>query len=559
MTKKLSPFWAVSAIVIGAVLVFCLYIPVWHMLRKSVFLPSGFSLELFGLLFQNSAMVGMLANSMAIGVIVTLLCVAISLPLGWFSTRYRLPGQGILNGLLLLPMILPPFVGAIGMKQFLARFGVLNLALTKLGIVHEPIDWLGTGFWGVVVLEVLHLFPIVYLNLTASLANINPAYEEAAWNLGSSSARFIRKILLPLAAPGLFAGCAIVFVWSITDLGTPLILDYRNVVAYQVYGMITDTNENAMGYALVVLLLAWVAVIYFASKAVFLRGQRMSSVKGMRTAVKARPSPLVLTVALALFLGVAACAAVPHLMVLLSSVAERWFMTILPERLSFEYYRAVFEHPLTVMSMRNSVMLSSVATIADIVLGVLAAYLISRFRFKGRALLDFSVMLPLALPGLILAFGYVGTFAGTWLDPRINPFPLLIAAYGVRRLPFMVRSVDAGLQQVDPAMEEAAYSLGASPGRTLTRVTLPMISANVIAGAVFVFTFAMLEVSDSLILAMKEVHYPIAKAIYAMSSRIADGFPLASAMGVLAAILLATGLFAATKVLGRKMGEMFRM
>jgi iron(III) transport system permease protein len=158
----------------------------------------------------------------------------------------------------------------------------------------------------------------------------------------------------------------------------------------------------------------------------------------------------------------------------------------------------------------------------------------------------------------VLAFGYVGAFGGTFLDIKQNPMPLLVIAYAIRRLPYMVRAAYAGLQQTSETLEEASLNLGASPLRTLRRITFPLVMANIAAGAVLAFSFAMLEVSDSLILASKEEFYPITKAIYALSLRVADGPYVASAMGLLGMALLAVSLIVAGKFLGKRMGELFR-
>jgi iron(III) transport system permease protein len=557
--KKVPVFWMILLVVLAVLLLVFLYFPVGFILRQAFFPGGRFSLAFFTIIAGHSLVTASILNSMLLAVTVTTACVAVSLPLAWYATRYRFRGQGLLTGFMMLPMVLPPFVGAIGMKQFLSRFGTLNLLLLKTGIIDTPVDWLGSGFWGVVILEVLHLFPIVYLNLSASLANIDPSLEEAAWNLGSGTSRFARKILFPLAAPGLFAGCAIVFIWSMTDLGTPLILEYRSVAAYQIYSMINDIHENPMGYALVLFMLAWVALMYFTSRMFFLGHGIQGSSRASRAVVRPRLHGWRVVLVLGLFLLIGLAALVPHIMVVISSLAQKWFMTMLPEHISLEYYHSALSHPLTITSIRNSLFLSSLATLLDIVLGVMGAYAIARYRFWGRALLDFSIMLPLALPGLILAFGYVGAFAGTPLNPRIDPFPLLVAAYSVRRLPFMVRALDAGLRQVAPSMEEAALNLGASHGTTLVKVTLPLISPNIMAGGILVFAFAMLEVSDSLILAMKENYYPLTKAIYALVNRIGDGFPVASTLGVVSMILLAGSMLLAGRILGKKMGELFRI
>ncbi|OHE86284.1 MAG: hypothetical protein A3G75_09610 [Verrucomicrobia bacterium RIFCSPLOWO2_12_FULL_64_8] len=198
------------------------------------------------------------------------------------------------------------------------------------------------------------------------------------------------------------------------------------------------------------------------------------------------------------------------------------------------------------------------STGADVVLGVAIAYLLARTRIPGKGVLDTLAMLPLALPGIVLAFGYLSGYSGTFLDARDYPVPLLVISYAVRRLPYMVRSAYAGMQQTSVALEEASLNLGASPARTLVRITFPLIIANLVAGGVLCFAFAMLEVSDSLILALKPQYYPITKAIYDLLGRIADGPYIASAMGVLGMVLLGGSLFLAGKFLGRRMGELFR-
>ena len=234
-------------------------------------------------------------------------------------------------------------------------------------------------------------------------------------------------------------------------------------------------------------------------------------------------------------------------------------MSVLPNGYTTEFLGKVFTHQLTVSSIRNSVFLSTLSTILDIVIGVTVAYLLVRKVFPGKDLLDVLAMLPLALPGLVLAFGYVGAFSGTFLDIRNNPMPLLVIAYAIRRLPYMVRAAYAGFQQTSETLEEASLNLGASPARTLRKITMPLVAANIMAGSILAFAFAMLEVSDSLILAAKEEFYPITKAIYALTLRVADGPYVASAMGLLGMFLLGGSLLLAGRFLGKRMGELFRV
>jgi iron(III) transport system permease protein len=539
-------------------IVFMLY-PLGYVFTNAFFTAEGFSLIFMKLMFSSPNYTIILANSVNLGLAVTLFTTLLSLPLALLLVRYNFRGKGLLNGLILIPMVLPPFVGAIGMRQLLARFGSVNLLLLELGVINEPIDWLGGGsFWGVVILEVLHLYPIMYLNLAAALANVDPSLEEAARNMGANSFRLFRTVTFPLMLPGYFAGAIIVFIWAFTDLGTPLIFEYREVVAVQIFSMVTDLHQNPMGYAFVVVVLALTLFFFYLSKRILGGGRYEMLGRGHVTSA-ARPASASITImAYAVVLGISALALIPHLGVWLTSVTGRWFLSVLPSEYTMKFYKDVFSHDLALLSIKNSLLLSSLSTIIDVVLGITIAYLLARKRVPGRNVLDALAMLPLALPGLVLAFGYVAAFSATPLDARVNPVPLLVIAYAVRRLPYMVRAAYAGFQQTSVALEEAAINLGASPIKTLYQITMPLIFANLIAGAVLSFSFAMLEVSDSLILASKEQYYPITKAIYALLGRIADGPYIASAMGMLGLLLLAGSLFIAGRFFGRRMGELFR-
>ncbi len=549
----------VIAVIAGFLGIFLLY-PILYVLKEAFFSQGTFSLAYFRNILANPTARTAMANSFLLSLATTLVTALLAIPLAFLTTRFRFPGKTLLTGLLLVPMIMPPFVGAIGMRQFLARFGSINLLLIQGGLIASPIDWLGSArFWGVVLVEALHLYPIFYLNASAALANVDPALEEAAANLGSSRLRTFRRVTLPLMMPGLFAGAILVSLWAFTDLGTPLIFEYRNVMAVQIFDRTTDLTDNPEGHALVVLMLLITTVIFLTSKRFF--GKKGYETVGKGTTGKAEKelSPFWGLLAMAAVGGVVLVACLPHIAVIFTAIREKWFMTILPESYTFQYFEKALGHNLTLPSIRNSILLSTVSAFLDIVLGVTIAYLLARRKFRGANLLDAAVMLPLAIPGIVLAFGYLACFAGTALDPRLNPLPLLAIAYSVRRLPYMVRAAYGGFLQISQSLEEAAVNLGSGTWRTVRRITLPLISANVLAGAILVFSFAMLEVSESLILAVKEQYFPITKAIYQLMGRIEDGAFMASALGVWSMAFLAVSLLAAGVLLGRRMGQLFRI
>jgi iron(III) transport system permease protein len=541
-----------------------LFYPLGFMLRRAFGAGGEFTFQYFGLLLASPLQREALANSGAIALWTTVLTTLLALPLAHWMTRYAFRGKALLGSLILVPMIMPPFVGAIGLKQLLARFGSLNLFLMQIGLLppDRPVDWLGQGgFWGIVILQVLSLYPIMFLNVSAAMANIDPSLREAAQNLGAGGWRLFRTVTLPLILPGYFAGAIVVFIWAFTDLGTPLIFGFARVVPVQIFDSITELNTNPMGYALVVFVLGLTLALFLVSKQV-LAGRRYEMLARGPTAGVEAPAGAGRTILIWLAFGsVIAVALLPHAAVLVQSFTARWFFSILPSAWTAAHYGELLGQGLTASSIRNSLFFSSLSAGLDLVLGVLIAWLLTRRRVPGAGLLDALAMLPLALPGLVLAFGYVAGFDSrlTWLNPRENPTLLLVVSYSVRRLPYIVRSAYAGFQQTSATLEEASANLGASALRTLRRITLPLVMANLVAGTILTFSFAMLEVSDSLILAMREPFFPITKTIYQLLGRIEPDAPsVACALGVVGMVILTLSLLLAGRILGRRMGQLFR-
>lgn len=547
------------ALLIGFLWFFLVY-PVGLIMTKAFASDQGWTLEYFRLLFDNSLHVEAIINSLKIGFWTTILTTLLTLPIALINARFDYPGKSLLTGLLLVPMVMPPFVGAIGIQRFFAKYGSVNLFLLEQGWIDSPIIWLGEGtmFWAVVLLEVLHLYPIMYLNLAAAIANIDPSLEEMAETLGVSAWRKFLDILWPLTRPGYFAGAIIVFIWAFTDLGTPLLVGYAETLPVSIFTMVTDANQNPVGFALVFVVIVLSVAIFLFSK-IFVNSQKYTMMgKGHTTdpvkKAKAWTWPLIYT----LMVGTVALALIPHFTVFVTSISDRWFMTVLPEQYTSAHYVQVFGEGLSYTGIKNSLMLASLSTLADLILGLMIAYVIVRKPIPFTGVLDSLVMIPLALPGIVLAFGYVITYTDTFLDPLNNPVPLLVIAYGIRRLPYMVRSAVAGLQQMSPSLEEASTTFGASRLHTLRKITVPLVTANLMAGGLLCFAYAMLDVSDSLILAMKDQHYPITKAIYALFLEQGTGEFVASALGMVSMLILTACIMGASLLLGKKMGELFR-
>ena len=469
MDRKLA--WGISLAVFAVLAVFFIY-PA-GMVVKQAFEGTGEDGEKVWTLgfvigvFENPIYREGLWNALMMGVASTALTVLIAFPLALVAHRYDFYGKKFLGVLVLAPLILPPFVGAVGVKQMLGVNGAFNALLIDLELMSaaEPFDWLANGrFAGIVVMNALHLYPILYMNIAGALANLDPAMEQAAENLGCPPWKRFFKVTLPLAMPGVFAGSSLVFIWSFTELGVPLVFDYGRIAPVQIFDGIKGLEKNPTPYALTAILLVVAAGAFALAKLVMGRaplgtaprpkgrseGLRLGGVRGLACA--------------GFFLGVFLIASIPHLGVLLLSLAERWYGTVIPDELTMRHYIEALGNGLVVPSIQNSLMYAGTATLVAVLIGLCVAWVVVRSDVKARGFLDALVMLPLAVPGLVMAFGYLALsqegkpFHFLVAGLGGSPFMLLVLAYAIRRLPYVVRAAVAGLQQSNPALEEAAGS-----------------------------------------------------------------------------------------------------
>lgn len=567
MTQRLRSL-AISlpaAVFIGVFLIW----PVLRTVQGGLIIDGRLSLSCVSAVLRHPVYLEGLRNAALIAICVVVITGIAATGLSLLAQKYDFPLKGILTSLLLVPMILPPFVGAIGLRQMIGEYGALNALLIRLNILPPDgwVDWLGQyRMFGIIALESLYLYPIMYLNAAAALANIDPAMEEAAENLGSRGWHKFFRITLPLMMPGLFAGGTIVFIWSFTELGTPLMLDFTRITSVQIFDGIKDIGgDNPFPYALTIVLLVTSLTAYGISKVLWGRHAHAAFAKATvgRSARRLRGARAWLVTLP--FTAVIALAVVPHVGVLLTCVSRDWYQSILPSGVTLDHFRTALGHSMALPSMTNSLQYAGWAMLIDVGLGLAIAWVVVRSNAPWRGALDALSMLPLAVPGMVVAFGYLsltqigGPLAFLVGDPRSpDPYFILIFAYAVRRLPYMVRSIVAGLQQTSVTLEEAAANLGCPPVKSVLRITLPLISANLLAGALLTFSFAMLEVSDSLMLAQTPEDYPITKAIFHLNQLLGEGRYVASALGAWAMLFLTMTILCVSALLGKRMGALFR-
>ena len=495
-------------------------------------------------------------NSLWSGFLVVAFGALIAVPLAYVFVRYEFRGKIALQTLATLPLVVPPFVGAVAFQQILGRSGAVNLLLMQWFDFSIPFM---EGMTGVVLVQTLHFFPLIMLNTGVSLANIDATLEEMARSLGCHGFRLFRRVTLPLMLPGFVAGSLLAFIRAIDDLGTPLMLNYKNLLAPQAYLRITTIGiDDVDGYMIcVVLVLLSLASLFAARKYVGLA--EYATVQVGRSARMPIHGKKLFFVMLASTLALAV-ALLPHLGIVLLSFSKVWSYSMLPTRWTLDNYAEIlFRVPHFI---KNTLVYTGLAAGFDVVLGAAIAFLLARSRLWGVNLLDALATLPLAIPGVVLAVGYIRVFHG-WDFPGLgaplsSTWIILVVVYTMRRLPYTVRACHAALQQVHVSLEESAQNLGASRLRTFWCVTLPLIGGGLVAGGLLAFITSCVELSSTIMLVPRVELGPISYGIYVyMQSPLGRG--AGAALGVVAILLVAAGTYLTHRTFGARAGGAFRV
>lgn len=534
-----APGQVVLAVSIGAFLALFLVIPVATVIYVA-FTEKGsgaFTLVNFLDFARTDLFVRSFWNSMYVALATVVLASAFALPLAYMTTRFDFRGANLVQALGFIPLIMPPFAGAVAMQMLFGRNGTVNLLLD---------DWFGfkipfmEGLNGVVFAQAVHYFPFILVNVSASLRNIDQSMEEAAQNLGSSGFRLFRRIVFPLAMPGYIAGASLVFVKVFDDLATPLLLNVKDMLAPQAYLRITSIGiADPMGYVIsVVLIVVSVAAIGLA--AWLMKGRDYATVQrgggglGRRKLNTIEAAAAYAVVGLILFLVLA-----PHIGLLLLSLSTVWSFSPLPDGYTLAHYGRVFAE--AGVYIKNTLLYATLAGLIDVVLAVAIAYLVLRTKLPGRHWLDWTASAALAIPGVVIGIGYLRTFFGVKMPDgsSLAAFWLIIVlALAIRRLPYALRACYAALQQISPSLEEAAENLGASKLRTVKRIVVPLMMGGMLAGFVTSFATSAVELSATLMLVQNTSDAPLAYGLYVFMQSPAGRGP-GAALGIIAVILVA--------------------
>ena len=517
---------------------------------------SNFTLIHFGNFFRRPLFREALWNTLWSGLLVVIFSALLALPLAYVLARYEFRGKLLLQTAATLPLVIPPFVGAVALQLILGRSGMVNLLLMDWFDISFPFM---EGLAGVVIVQTLHFFPFILLNTVVSLSNIDASLEEMAQNLGCHGWRLFRRVTLPLMLPGFVAGALLTFIRAIDDLGTPLMLNYKNLLAPQAYLRITTIGmDDVDGYVVCVVLVVLSMVTLIAARK-YLSLAEYASVQ--RAAPVSRQlqgkSIAVVWLVIAVILGISL---LPHIGIVLLSFAKIWSFSLLPTSYTLGHYEEIlFRVPHFVI---NTLIYTLLAAGLDIVLGAAIAFLLLRTGVPGRNFLDAVATMPLAIPGVVLAVGYLRVFHG-WDFPGIgapltSSWVILVVAYTMRRLPYTVRACYAALQQVHITLEESAQNLGANRFRTFIKITLPMIGGGLVAGGLIAFVTSCVELASTIMLVPRIELGPISYGIYLyMQSPLGRG--AGAALGVVAILLVSLGTYLTHRVFGGRAGNAFRV
>ncbi|MGX1195971.1 ABC transporter permease [Metabacillus sp. SLBN-84] len=506
--------------------------------------------------FESTANLEALWNSVYISVLSVITCAIVGVTMAFLLERYEFPGRKILSVLVLVPMALPPLVGVLSFTFLYGESGIFPRAFQELFNL-DSVPFSLKGITGVIVVHTFTMYTYFYLTASAAIKGLDPSLEEAATSLGSGRIRIWLKVILPMLTPAMVASSLLVFMIAMASYTAPLIFGVERTMTMQIY--LSRTNGNLDMAATQSTILSFVSISFlilmrwYQNKRNYQNQSKGISVH--RTEVRSsfmKYFSMTLSV-----IGVIVLLLPILVLVLISfSVDGAWTIQVLPPAYTFEHYQALFTDERTWRPIWNSIQMSLVATVGNIIFGVAAAYVMVRTKFKGKTVLDILIMVPWALPGTVVAVNLIAAFsepsAFSFNQVLIGTFWILPLAYFVRHLPLIFRSTSASLMQMDQSIEEAARSLGAGWITSFRRIVLPMTMTGILAGTLLAFVQGIGEFVASILIYSTST-MPLSVAIF--QKMYAFKFGTACAYGVLQILLILIVLFVSQKLTNGKAGS----
>ena len=498
-TFRLEHFVMGGAIIALIVLV---VLPLLSLLWGSIRGEHGLSFEHFEEVFSGRLYVQALKNSLILGAWTGLFSMIIGLALAWAVARTDVPFKPLIQVTASLSYLSPPFLTAIAFVYlFSPNAGLINVVIRDvLGLPFLTFNVF--SMTGLVIVTVLHTFPFVYLLASSALLSVDASYEEAAQILGASKLRTAFSVTAPLVAPAILSGTLLSFVNAIALFGSQAIIGLPGRIVTlptRIYALFDYPPEYGLASALsLVFVIITVAALYLQRAFLARRSYVTLAGKG------ARPQLMSLGPARWLVLGFVVVAFIvaivlPYSTLIAVSFSKSWGLDFWKGLTLANYKFILFDYNVTQRAILNSLMLATIAATIAVLLGAVIGWIDLRTLIPGRKLLDYAALIPLGLPGIVVAVALIQF----WLAMPLalyGTLAILLLAYVGRYIPLGVRAANTSLRQVDPSLEESAQILGASWAVTMREVTLPLIRPGLFAGWLLVFVPVIQELSASILL-----------------------------------------------------------
>ena len=508
MNSPSKRFTAASSSMLFIVVFFaCGYIlfPLYALLKESLSVGAqAYSLQAYSHLLRSSLLQATF-NSVAISILSVIGSGIVGTFIAYVFQYIEFPAKSFFSKIVLIPLALPPLVGVISFLFLIGESGMLSRILSiSSGL--SPAFFTVSGWTGIVLVHVYSFYVYFYLFVSSALSQLDGNALDASASLGASRARTIWKILLPMLMPAFVGASLITFMSSMASFSAPLLFGgTTRFLTLEIYTAKLNGDSSSSAALAILLSIISVCILFL------LRWWQDSHRHGMGSKGSIRSSKIAhggftRIIVLALTFALALLFALPVVtIVILSFIKEgSWTDQIFPTSFTGDNYRQLFNEPHLFDPFINSIRMSLTAAVLVVIIGVAAAYLINRKKFWGSRLLEIILSLPFGIPGTVIAVGLILSFNRPSLfsfqSILVGTFWIMPLAYAVRNLPLLYRSTAAGLDAVDPSLQEAAETLGSPAGRTFRKIILPLIMPSIVSGTLLVFINSVGEFVSSILL-----------------------------------------------------------
>lgn len=493
--KRKVDVWTFATISLAVIFAIFLIYPLFGVLRQSVIAEDGrFTLEQFEKFFTNVYYSSTIFNSFAVTIAITLTTLILGIPFAYFYSFYRLKGAKVIFVVSILCCMSAPFIGAYAWIMLLGRAGVITQLLEKVGIDIGSIY----GFNGILFVQALKLFPLVFIYMNGAFKNIDNSLVEASASLGCKGIRRFFKIILNLSMPTILAAALLVFMRAFADFGTPLIIGegYRTfpVEIYKQYVGENGTN-HAFAATISVVAILVTAVVFLIQKLAANRYNFASS--ALHPVEKKTPKGIGGVLMYVYTYGLAGIAVLPNIYIIYLSFRNCDRSVFKPGFSLINYTQAAKK--LLLRSINNTLLLSVISLAIIILISIVIAYLVVRRSNLANNMIDTVSMLPYIIPGSVIGIAMAVSFSKPPIV-LVGGIWIMIISLVVRRMPYTIRSATATLVQISRSVEEAAISLGASKLKTFRKITVPMMTNGILSGAILSWVAIVTELSSAIIL-----------------------------------------------------------